>query len=120
LNRTQFIEAVANRAGLSVDQAGEVVQAMFDEVGLQLSQGKPLRLTGFGIFETRRRRRRTGRNPATGEPVKIPAMKVPHFRPGTQLREVTNGARKPSRAPRIRTRATAKHPAVVSRAARAS
>ena len=108
MNRTQFVEAVANRALVPVDTAHAVLQAITDEIAARLAKGERVKITGFGIFEKRRRSARTGHNPRTGETVRVRAVSYPHFRPGTELRGVVSGAKKPVTAPAITRRATAK------------
>lgn len=108
MNRTQFVEAVANRALVPVDTAHTVLCAITDEIAARLAKGEKVKITGFGIFEKRRRPARIGHNPRTGEQVRVRAMNYPHFRPGTELRDVVSGAKKPVKAPAIAQRATAK------------
>lgn len=113
MNRTQFVESVANRALVPVDTAHAVLGAIADEIAARLSKGEQVKITGFGIFEKRRRSARVGRNPRTGEKVRVRATSYPHFRPGTELRDVVAGTKKPVKAPAIVHHATAKIPPIV-------
>ena len=92
MNRSELIERLALRAGLSVEGARRTVEVLFgsaSEAGLiagALRQGERVQLTGFGTFEMRQRQARTGRNPQTQERLSIPAGQSPAFRAGTALR----------------------------------
>lgn len=87
LNKTEMVEAVASRTGLSKNKTKNVLDAILDEVTDQLRRGESVTLTGFGTFSVSHRSARKGRNPQTGEPMQIPAMDVPHFKAGKNLKE---------------------------------
>ena len=68
-----------------------VVNTMFDQITAALERGERVELRGFGAFSVRERESRVGRNPRTGEAVKVPSKKVPFFKTGKELRERLNG-----------------------------
>ena len=86
MNKTELIEAVAEKAGLSKKDADAAVSAVFDAVTAELAKGEKVQLIGFGTFEVRERAAKTGRNPRTGETMTIPASKVPAFKAGAALK----------------------------------
>lgn len=86
-SKLELVEVVAAKADLSKAAAGRAVDAILDTITQALKQGEAVQLTGFGTFESRRRKARTGRNPQTGEDINIPARTVPAFRAGKQLKD---------------------------------
>ncbi len=107
MNRADLIDTVAARVGISKQQAGDAVHTVTDEITRAVSKGQKVALTGFGVFEKADRRARTGRNPQTGEAVKIRKTSVPKFRPGAQFKGVVSGAVKLGKAVDPRARSTA-------------
>ncbi len=90
MNKTELIEVVSSKAEITKVEAHKVVDAVFEAINEGLvSDGKVI-LPGFGSFEVRSRTARMGRNPRTGEQIKIPASKVPAFKPGKAMRESVN------------------------------
>ncbi|WP_100010791.1 HU family DNA-binding protein [Lentibacillus sediminis] len=87
MNKTDLVNAVAERSDLSKKDAAEAVDAVFDSVMDSLTKGEKVQLIGFGNFEVRERSARKGRNPQTGEEIEIPASKVPAFKPGKALKD---------------------------------
>ena len=85
MNKGDLIEAVAESAGLSKADAGRAVDAMVDSVTDALKKGAQVSLVGFGTFSKVRRKARKGRNPQTGEEIKIKAKNVVKFKAGKQL-----------------------------------
>jgi integration host factor subunit beta len=79
-------------AGLTLSQAEKSVAVILDEITAALAKGNRVELRGFGVFTTRNRRSRIGRNPRTGQAVKVESKKVPFFKAGKQLRERLNKA----------------------------
>lgn len=71
--------------------AERIVSTIFDEISQALTQGKRVELRGFGVFSTRRRQARSGRNPRTGEKVSVPSKEVPFFKAGKKLKDRLNG-----------------------------
>lgn len=94
MNRKDLIEALADKTGSSKADADRTIGALIDIVTGALKKGDNVALVGFGTFEVRKRAARTGRNPATGETLKIKASKVPAFKAGAALKTAVNGAKK--------------------------
>jgi DNA-binding protein HU-beta len=91
MNQADLIESVVVASGVKKADADKVVRAVFDAVSQALARGEEVRLAGFGIFEVAERAEREGRNPRTGEMVKIAASKAPKFKPAKQLKDALNG-----------------------------
>lgn len=87
MNKADLIEAVAAGNDITKTKAGEVIDSVFAEIQNSLAAGDEVTLVGFGTFGVTKRAARTGRNPKTGETIKIEAKKVPKFRPGKGLRD---------------------------------
>lgn len=87
MNKGEFIEAVASKTGMTKADADRAVNAMVDIITAELSKKGSVAITGFGTFSTSNRKARTGRNPRTGEELKIPAMTVPKFKAGKSLKD---------------------------------
>lgn len=87
MNKTDLINAVAEKSELSKKDATKAVDAVFDTILNTLKKGEKVQLIGFGNFEVRERAARKGRNPQTGEEIEIPASRVPAFKPGKALKE---------------------------------
>ncbi len=87
MNKTELIAQVAEAAGLTKKDASKAVDAVFNAIAESLKKGDKVQLIGFGNFEVRNRAARKGRNPQTGAEIKIPASKVPAFKPGKALKE---------------------------------
>jgi DNA-binding protein HU-beta len=94
MNKGQLKDAVAEAAGLSGADAERALEAVLDTITNTVAKGDKVTIPGFGTFEPRERGARTGRNPQTGEAVKIKASKAPKFTPGAGLKQAVNGARK--------------------------
>lgn len=90
MNKAELVSAMAERAGLSKSDAEKSVNAFVEVVGGELRKGGKVQLIGFGTFETVERAARTGKNPQTGEELKIAACKAPKFKPGKALKEEVN------------------------------
>lgn len=87
MTKTDLIDMVADKAGMSKVDSKKAVDAIADIVGNALSRGEKVTWTGFGTFEVRSRTSRMGRNPQTGAPMRIPATKTPAFRAGKGLKD---------------------------------
>ena len=92
MNRTQLIDDVALRTGLSTADAGQAVTAVLEAISAAVAGGEKVTLPGFGVFEPRHRPARAGRNPRTGEPLEVPAATIPAFKPGADLKRRVAGA----------------------------
>ena len=90
MNKTEFIAAVAEEAGLSKTDAAKAVKAFTDVVTEEMKKGEKVQLIGFGIFEVSKRPAREGINPATKEKITIAAANVPKFKAGKALKEALN------------------------------
>ena len=90
MNKTEFIAAVAAQAELSKKDAEKAVNAVLSVTTDALAKGDKVQLVGFGTFEVRARGARDGKNPRTGEVIKIAASKVPAFKAGKALKDVVN------------------------------
>lgn len=87
MNKTDLINAVADKADISKADAGRAIDALFEVVGKALKKKDKVALVGFGTFLVRERAARTGRNPKTGDPLKIKASKTPAFKAGKALKD---------------------------------
>ena len=88
MNKTDLITAAAEKSGLSKKDAERVVNALLDTVTASLAKGEKVQISGFGIFETKEREARIGRNPRTKEAVQIPATRTPTFKPSKLLKDI--------------------------------
>ena len=87
MNKTELINAVADKTELSKKDAEAAVTAAIDAITAALSQQEKVQLVGFGSFEVKTRAERVGRNPKTKETIKIPASKTPVFKAGKALKD---------------------------------
>ena len=87
MNKSELINAVAEKAALSKKDAEAAVTAVLDVISETLAQDEEIRLVGFGSFEVKHRKPRICQNPKTVERVEIPAAKVPAFKPGKALKD---------------------------------
>ena len=87
MNKAELINVVSAEAEVSKKDAETVITATFEAIANALKEGEKVQLVGFGSFEVKPRAARTGRNPKTKEPIKIPASKVPAFKPGKALKD---------------------------------
>lgn len=87
MTKAELVEEVARAAELNKRDAEVIVETVFDSIIGALHKGEKVELRGFGSFRTRERGPRRGRNPKTGEPVDVPAKRVPYFKPGKELKE---------------------------------
>jgi len=85
MKKQEFIEEIAKKTKLPKSEVAEVVNTGIEVVTKNISKG--VVLTGFGTFSVSKRKARTGRNPKTGETIKIPATKVPRFKAGKALKQ---------------------------------
>jgi len=90
MNRTDIIELLAERHTLSKAEAGRILATLLDAVVTTVKKGGSVSLPGFGTFKQSARSARTGRNPSTGEAVKIAATKVPRFTAGTGFKDAVD------------------------------
>lgn len=90
MNKSELVDELANRTGMTKADAARAIDALFSPDGViakQLKKGNRIQITGFGTFEAKKRKARMGRNPRTGETIKIAATKTPGFRAGKGLKD---------------------------------
>jgi DNA-binding protein HU-beta len=87
VNKSELVEQIAQRSGLSKDQAGEALGATIAAIEEGLAAGEEIAITGFGKFSVAHRNARQGVNPATGERIEIAATKAPRFSAGAKLKD---------------------------------
>ena len=92
MNRKELVEIVAREADLTAAQADAAVAAAVDATVAAVARGEKVSISGFGIFESRHRAARSGRNPQTGEALEIAASDVPAFKPATAFKRAVGGA----------------------------
>ncbi len=90
MTKAELVDTVSAASDLPRKHSAVIVEAVFSSLIGALQRGDKIELRGFGSFRMRRRHSRTGRNPKTGAGVVVPAKRVPHFKPGKELRELTN------------------------------
>lgn len=90
MNKNELIGAVVEASGLTRSDATKAVEGVFDSISTALKQGDEVRLVGFGTFSVTKRKASTGRNPRTGEPMKINASSQPKFKAGKVLKDAVN------------------------------
>ena len=90
MNKTELIDAIANDTGLTKKDAESSLKSFIENVSNELSQGNDVQLIGFGTFSVGKRAERTGRNPKTGEEIKIAAANTPKFKAGKALKDRVN------------------------------
>ena len=100
MTKADLIDTVASEIDLSKRQAGQIVDLILTEIKSALAKGDRVALTPFGSFVVRSRKAREGRNPKTGEKIKIAARKVPAFVAGKSLKEAVGGGRSSAGAKR--------------------
>ncbi len=90
MNKTELVNQIAESADINTKQAGDALQAFMGAVTDTVRKGDKLTLIGFGTFSVTERKARDGRNPQTGETIKIPAKKVVKFKAGSKLADTVN------------------------------
>lgn len=94
MNKADLIESVATRLGHSKRDVTDIVETFLEETKKAVARGERVAISGLGVFESQVRKARLGRNPRTGEAVKIKEAKTPRFRAGTEFKAVVSGAKK--------------------------
>ena len=90
MNKTELVAAMAEQTQLSKKDAEAALKAFIDVVSEEMKKGEKVQLVGFGTFEVSERAAREGRNPQTGETMKIAASKAPKFKAGKALKDMVN------------------------------
>lgn len=93
MTKSELIDALAERSNLTKARAESVVNCVFDSMTEALEQGEGIEIRGFGSFTVRPYKPYSGRNPRTGEPVPVPAKRLPFFKVGKDLKELVNSRR---------------------------
>lgn len=91
VTKADIVEKVYQKIGFSKKEASELVEMVFDTLKNTLKEGDKVKISGFGKFEVRGKKERVGRNPQTGEQIKISARRVLNFSPSQVLKAVLNG-----------------------------
>jgi len=91
MNRAELISEIAELTGQPKTIVSETISTFLHTITGAISKGEKVTLVGFGTFERRNRQARTGRNPRTLAPLRIPSSRVPAFRAGQELKEIVNG-----------------------------
>jgi integration host factor subunit beta len=91
MTKSRLIRLLAEQKNLTADQAKTVVETVFEEISASLERGQRVELRGFGSFGLKERSGRAGRNPKTGEAVKVEAKRIMFFKAGKELRERVDG-----------------------------
>jgi DNA-binding protein HU-beta len=108
MNKAELIDVLTTKMGTDRRQATAAVENVVDTIVRAVHKGDSVTITGFGVFEQRRRAARVARNPRTGETVKVKPTSVPAFRPGAQFKAVISGAQKlPAEGPAVKRGVTA-------------
>ncbi len=87
MNKNELIAVVAEKSGITKKDAERIVSATFETITAELTQGNRVQIAGFGIFETKTRAARTGRNPVTKQAIQIPASRVPAFKASKTMKD---------------------------------
>ena len=87
MNKNEMVASIAEKAGISKKDAEKAFTAVVETVTETLAAGGKVQIVGFGTFETRDRAEKQGRNPVTGEPMTVPAARVPAFKAGKALKD---------------------------------
>ena len=90
MNKTELVEAMAKKTGLSKKDSEAALKSFVEITTAELKKNKKVQLVGFGTFEVSKRSARKGRNPQTGEVIKIAASKAPKFKAGKALKDAVN------------------------------
>lgn len=90
MKKPELAAAIAEKAGVTKEKAGEIINAITDEIANAMAKNDPVTLIGFGTFSVRERSARSGKNPQTGATIQIPASKSVGFKPGKALKDAVN------------------------------
>ena len=103
MNKAELIDVLTEKLGTDRRSATAAVENVVDTIVRAVHKGDSVTITGFGVFEQRRRAARVARNPRTGETVKVKPTSVPAFRPGAQFKAVVSGAQRlPAEGPAVK------------------
>jgi DNA-binding protein HU-beta len=88
MNKTDLIRSISDSTGLKNTEATRLVDAVFDTISASLRKGEQVSISGFGTFVAKTKAAREGRNPATGQPIHIPARTSAAFKPATAMKDM--------------------------------
>lgn len=108
MNKGQLVEAIATKTGLSKAQSEGALNSMIETISQSVKKGESVTLIGFGTFGLTKRAARKGKNPRTGEAIKIAARKIPKFSPGQSFKNLVNGTSAAKTAAKPAAKAAAK------------
>lgn len=91
INKADLVSRVQDATGSTKADAERAMETVIDSIVSTLAAGGEVSIAGLGIFDTRMRKARTARNPRTGEPIQVPAMRVPKFRAAKNLKDSVKG-----------------------------
>lgn len=87
MNKEELVNAIASKATITKKEANTILDSLTETIIETVAEGDKVTLVGFGTFEARDRQERQGRNPQTGDPISIPATRVPAFSAGKMFKE---------------------------------
>ncbi|WP_436759296.1 HU family DNA-binding protein [Streptosporangium sp. V21-05] len=96
MNKTELIAAIAEHADLPKTTVAKVLDAALDVIPLAVAAGEKVTLPGFGVFDAAERAARTAKNPATGQPVQVPAKQAPRFKAGAAFKDLVKQSKSPA------------------------
>jgi DNA-binding protein HU-beta len=99
VNKGELVDAIASKVSVTKKEADAIVSALIDTIIESVAEDDKVTLVGFGTFEARQRQAREGRNPSTGQAIKIPATTVPAFSAGKLFKEKVAASKAPAAAP---------------------
>jgi DNA-binding protein HU-beta len=88
MNKTDLIRQISDSTGIKLTEATRLVDAVFDTIAGNLRRGEQVAISGFGTFQAKTKAAREGRNPATGQPIQIPARTSASFKPAQVLKDI--------------------------------
>jgi DNA-binding protein HU-beta len=88
MNKTDLIRSISDSTGIKLTEATRLVDAVFDTIVSNLRKGEQVAVSGFGTFVAKTKAAREGRNPATGQPIHIPARTTAAFKPAQALKDI--------------------------------
>jgi DNA-binding protein HU-beta len=91
MNKASLVDIVHEKVGGTKADSERAVEALIEAIAMTLKNGEQVSIAGLGIFEAKMRKARTARNPRTGEPIEVPAMRVPKFRAAKGLKDAVKG-----------------------------
>ena len=91
MTKAQLVKQISAKAGITQVSAGKILESILSSLSEAMASGDSVTLGGFGTFKLSQHKERKGRNPSNGQPLVIPARKMPRFSPGKELRQLVQG-----------------------------